>query len=440
MVTRLYGAVTDGIIARMKTRKENFGVRCIVASMLIVAACELFAAGGVPYSMIEQVDPVNLPELMRCSDGSTVKNVEDWERKRRPELLDFFERNVYGVRPVGRPDDLRFVSASPDAVLDGNIRRKMVRAEFSGPLGKWSFGILAFLPESEKPVPSFLLICNASRVQEMDPDLRRNSQFWPVREIVKRGYAAVAFKTPEIAYDEYYPYLENGESRVQDPDFTNDVYACFSPRRGYRTWGAISAWAWGASRVLDWIETDSAFDASKVAVIGHSRAGKTALWAAASDSRFAMTCVNNSGCCGAKLNHAAVCLSETIALDNNVNPHWFCRAYRQFNGKDHVLPFDQHWIAALVAPRLLYIASGSRDLGAGPWGEFLTARHASPAWELYGEKGLVEDGPYKENSPFQAGRVGYHLRSGKHALTPYDWHRYMDFADRHMRPTESSRR
>ena len=239
--------------------------------MLIVATFGLFAAGGVPYSMIEQVDPVNLPELMRCYDGSTVKNVEDWERKRRPELLDFFERNVYGVRPVGRPADLRFVSASPDAVLDGNIRRKMVRAEFSGPLGKWSFGILAFLPESEKPVPSFLLICNASRVQEMDQDLRRDSQFWPVREIVKRGYAAVAFKTPEIAYDEYYPYLQNGESTVQDPDFTNDVYACFSPRRGYRTWGAISAWAWGASRVLDWMETDSAFDASKVAVIGISK-------------------------------------------------------------------------------------------------------------------------------------------------------------------------
>jgi hypothetical protein len=408
----------------------------IVFTVLLVMAfaCDVFAfAGRVPYSMVEQVDPVNLPDVMLCQDGSRVKNVEQWETRRRPELLDFFTRNVYGIRPVERPDDIRFTPVAPEIVFPGNIRRKQVRVEFSGPLKKWSFEILAFLPESAKPVPSFVLICNESRESHMDPELRNDSDFWPVRAIVKRGYAAVAFKTTQLASDQYYPYFENGEAKLQDPDFTNDVYSCFAPRREYRSWSAISAWAWGASRVLDWIETDSAFDAAKVAVIGHSRAGKTALWAAASDSRFAMACVNDSGCCGAKLNHAAVCMSETIALDNAVNPHWFCRAYRQFNGKDHVLPYDQHWIAALIAPRLLYIASGSQDIHAGPWGEFLTARHASPAWELYGKKGLVEDGAYKIETPFHAGRVGYHLRNGKHALAPYDWHRYMDFADRHMR-------
>lgn len=407
--------------------------RLLFSVLAIASGCNAFAVGSVPYSMVEQVDPVNLPDLMRCFDGSPVKDAKKWEETRRPELLDFFTRNVYGIRPVEKPADIRFTPEAPDAVLEGGIVRKRVRVDFSGPRGKWSFGILAFLPQSGKPVPSFVLICNASRVSHMDPELKTDSEFWPVRRIVKRGYAAVAFKTSEIASDSYPPYFENGEARIRDPDFTNDVYACFAPRREYRSWSSVSAWAWGASRVLDWIETDSAFDASRVAVIGHSRAGKTALWAAASDDRFAMACVNNSGCCGAKLNHAAVCMSETIALDNNVNPHWFCRAYREFNGKDHVLPFDQHWIAALIAPRLLYIASGSRDIPAGPWGEFLTARYASPAWELYGRKGLVEDGPYKTETPFHGGRVGYHLRNGQHALAPYDWERYMDFADRHMR-------
>lgn len=401
-------------------------------AMAAVAAGGAFAGVGfVPYSMVEQVDPENLPELLRCMDGTPVADTRQWEEKRRPELLEFFNANVYGIRPVERPADIRFVPIADDAVLPGNIKRKQVRVEFSGPLKKWSFDILAFLPESSGPVPSFVLICNQSREMHMDPELRSDSEFWPVRSIVKRGYAAVAFKSSQLASDSYPPYFENGESRIQDPDFTNDVYSCFAPHRGYRTWSSVSAWAWGASRVMDWIETDRDFDAGHVAVIGHSRAGKTSLWAAASDSRFAMACVNNSGCCGAKLNHAAICMSETIALDNNVNPHWFCRAYRQFNGKDHVLPFDQHWIAALIAPRLLYIASGSRDIPSGPWGEFLTARHASPAWELYGKKGLVQDGAYKEDSPFQAGCVGYHLRKGGHALAPYDWHRFMDFADRH---------
>ena len=116
---------------------------------------------------------------------------------------------------------------------------------------------------------------------------------------------------------------------------------------------------------MDWIETEPLIDASHVAVVGHSRGGKTSLWAAATDTRFAMACVNDSGCCGAKLNHVAVPCSETIQQDNNNNPHWFSRAYRQFNGRDAHIPYDQHWIAALVAPRLLYIASASLDHGAG---------------------------------------------------------------------------
>ena len=173
-------------------------------------------------------------------------------------------------------------------------------------------------------------------------------------------------------------------------------------------------------------------DAKRVAVIGHSRGGKTSLWAAASDSRFAMACVNDSGCCGAKLNHVAVPLSETIQEDNDYNPHWFARSYRQFNGRDHVLPYDQHWIAALVAPRLLCIASASEDFGAGPWGEFLTARYASPAWELYGQRGLVApDGFPKVGEDLQEGSVSFHLRKGSHDLLAYDWKRFLDFAAKH---------
>ena len=399
-----------------------------VGLLTVCTAC----AEPVPYPAVDTMQPIGLPELMKAFDGTEVKTVEQWETKRRPELLDFFTRNMHGIRPVERPDDLRFTPIAPPCeMLGGSIVRKQVRVSFSGKYGEWGFNILAFLPKSAKPVPSFILMCNESLVKEVDPELKVKSGFCPVEAITKRGYAIAIYKHTQLGLDNYRPYFEGGRVVVQDPPFTNGFYACFEKERTYRSWGAISTWAWGASRVLDWIETDPAFDAKHVAVIGHSRGGKTSLWAGATDTRFALVCVNNSGCCGAKLNHVAVSLSETIALDNVINPHWFCRAFREFNGRDAFLPIDQHWLAALVAPRLLYIASASTDYPSGPWGEFLTARHASPAWELYGKKGLVEEGPHMAETPFQKGCIGHHMRRGAHNLSLYDWNRYMDFADSH---------
>ena len=398
----------------------------------------LAARQTVPMTMYDHAEPVKLPRLMSNFDGSPVENTDDWERKRRPELLAYFAKNVYGERPVERPADLAFEPVGEDRVFrEADMIRKSARLKFSGPLGEGSFLATAFLPRTacaEKPVPAFVLICNRALERFADLDRRTKSEFFPPEEIVRRGYAVVLFKNTEIAGDEYFPsFGRDGTCVLQDPPFTNDIYACWSPERTETSWGAISAWAWGASRVLDWIETLPALDAKRVAVVGHSRGGKTALWAAASDSRFAMACVNDSGCCGAKMNHVALPFSETIQQDNAVNPHWFARAFRKFNGMDAYLPHDQHWIAALVAPRLLYISSASEDYGAGPWGEFLTARHASPAWGLYGVKGLVESHPYRIGDPFHEGRIGYHLRQGEHDLNLFDWKNFMDFADRHLR-------
>jgi hypothetical protein len=372
---------------------------------------------------------------MQTFDSRAVRTEEEWEQVRRPEILKFATENIYGVRPVERPVDLKFEQEGPDRVFpESAMRCRRVRASFSGPRGKWSFVITAFLPmkaAASAPVPAFLLICNRPMAKVADLDRKIKSEFFPVEAITARGYAAVVFQNTDLALDKYYPiFADDGTAIIHDPPFTNGFYACWAPERTERSWGAISVWAWGASRVMDWIETEPSIDASRVAVIGHSRGGKTSLWAAATDKRFAMACVNNSGCCGAKLNHVATPCSETIQQDNNNNPHWFSRAYRQFNGRDAHLPYDQHWIAALVAPRLLYIASASMDLGAGPWGEFLTARYASTAWKLYGKKGLVEDHPYRIGDPFHKGSVAYHLREGRHDLNLTDWNHYMDFADR----------
>ena len=388
-----------------------------------------------PDVVLCRTEPVNLPELLKTSDGRTVTTKEEWEQVRRPEILRFFTEEMFGIRPVERPADLAFEELSPDKVmLGGKALRKRRIVSFSGPRGKFRFSFTAFIPTGKgKPAASFINICCPGRNDNIDPDLTLPNGYWPVRDIIARGYAAIAFQPEELAWDEYHPRYEDGRFRAIDPDFTNDVYACFAERRTDRSWGMISVWAWGASRILDWIETEPLLDAKRVAVVGHSRCGKTALWCGATDTRVALVCANNSGCCGAKLNHVALPYAEPIGMCTLCNPQWFCRAFNRFTGQDAVTPYDQHWLVALVAPRLVCIGSGSLDYGAGPWGEYLGGREASPAWELYGKKGLVGDGTYMIGRPYQEGSIGYHLRKGPHSLTAYDWACYMDFADRQLK-------
>ena len=212
------------------------------------------------------------------------------------------------------------------------------------------------------------------------------------------------------------------------------MFACFeAPDKGRApdAWGTLSAWAWGASRVLDWIETEPLLDAKHVAVVGHSRGGKTALVAGVCDKRFAMACSNDSGCSGAKLNHIDLPKSEHLHQIVRTFPYWFSANYIRHVNAEKEWKVDQHAFVALMAPRLVCIASASADAWAGQEGEYWSGRLASPAWELYGKKGLVSEGFPPPEQPLQEGCISYHMRSGKHNLTSYDWNRYMDFADRH---------
>ena len=288
--------------------------------------------------------------------------------------------------------------------------------------GEGSFVFTAFIPVQKRPAPAFLLICNRDPVKNLDPERKVKSGFWPVEEIVERGYAAIAFYNGDVAPDCSW-------------DFNRGVFRVFQRNweRDSESWAILSAWAWGASRVMDWIETEPLLDAKHVGVVGHSRGGKTALLAGVTDTRFAMACSNCSGCGGAKLNHVELPESEHFDQIYDAIGCWFCGNFAAYRCRDADIDFDQHMWAALVAPRLLAIASASEDAWAGQEGEFYTARLASPAWELYGRKGLVApDGKFPgADRPLQAGSVSYHMRTGEHNLTPYDWARYMDFADAH---------
>ena len=366
-------------------------------------------------------EPKNVPELMTTKSGEKVTSVEMWEKVRRPELMEIFLENEYGRRPMERPDTLAFELAEPDKLMmDGKAIRKRVRVSWKGPLASQSFVFSAFIPVSAKsrPAPGFILICNRPAAANIDPERVNKSEFWPAEEIVARGYAALAFWNGDVAPDDAKGRCSKG------------VHACWAKERTANSWGALSAWAWGASRVLDWVETEPLLDAKHFGVVGHSRGGKTALLAGALDTRFAMACVNDSGCSGAKLNHIDLPKSESIDRITKTFPHWFCLNYRKFAGKEYEMDFDQHMLVALVAPRAVAIASASDDHWAGQRGEYASAVLASPAWELYGKKGLVSDGFPNPNEARQDGTVSYHLREGKHNLTLHDWNRYMDFADR----------
>ena len=392
-------------------------------AMVAVALASVASAQPAAESKVQVANPEprNVPELMVTKAGNKVTDVATWEKVRRPELLDVFLENEYGRRPVERPDTLAFETAEPDKpMMDGKAIRKRVRASWKGPYGSQSFVFTAFIPVSakERPAPGFILICNRPAAANIDPERVKRSEFWPAEEIVARGYAALAFWNGDVA-------LDNAKSNC-----TQGVHACWAKERTANSWGALSAWAWGASRVLDWVETEPLLDAKHFGVVGHSRGGKTALLAGVTDTRFAMACVNDSGCSGAKLNHIDLPKSESIARITKVFPHWFCLNYRNFAGKEFEMDFDQHMMVALMAPRAVAIASASKDHWAGQRGEYASALLASPAWELYGKRGLVSDGFPNPNEARQDGTVSYHLREGVHNLTLHDWNRYMDFADR----------
>jgi hypothetical protein len=302
--------------------------------------------------------------------------------------------------------------------MDGAATLRRIRiASRQGPRSH-QFDLTLFLPNTPGRARVFLFINNRP-ASLTDPTRNEKSGFWPAEQLIARGYGIAAFHYGQLAPDDKDTFRSGAMALF------NEAGAGTSSKY---TWGAVAAWAWGASRAMDYFVTDARVDAAHVAIVGHSRGGKAALWAGAEDPRFAMVVSNESGEGGAALSRRAY--GETVARINTAFPHWFTAAYKTFNGRETALPVDQHMLLALAAPRALYVASADQDLWSDPRGEFLSLAASSPVFALWGDAPIGADAMPALDTPFVSGRRGYHVRSGVHDLTPYDWDRFADFADR----------
>lgn len=401
---------------------------------------EMQAQEFVPNYDESKVPKYTLPDPLVMESGEKVRDVEIWKAKRRPEILELFKEHVYGAMPPAIAHAVE--EGKPAGAIGGLGTRKEVTLTFerdgSGP----QIHVLILLPSNAKgPVPAFLgYNFNGNHTVHADPGIRlakvwdrkpgseakiaeestrgEQASRWQVEKVLSRGYALVTVYYGDVDPD-FYDEFKNGV-HVLYPDYQNRE----------DNWTAIGGWAWGLSRVLDYLETDKAIDAKRVAVIGHSRLGKTSLWTGATDERFALVISNNSGCGGAALARRAY--GETVARINTSFPHWFTKSHKKYNNNEAALPIDQHELIALIAPRPVYVASAQEDQWADPQGEFLSCVGADPVYRLFGLEGLSSKTFPEPNHPLATGHIGYHIRTGKHDVTAYDWDQYLNFADKHL--------
>lgn len=411
-----------------------------------------------------KVPKYTLPDPLVCLDGTKVTDKATWVKKRRPEIVKLFEEQVYGRspnRPVARSS--RNVDPAQSSVaLDGIATRKQIEitvyshdSQKTRPRSKFGTRVLKmtmliYLPANAKgPVPTFLtynfrgnhtihpdpnIVITKALVRGKKPTAKSrgaSQSRWAVEKIIKRGYGLATIYYGEVIPDRknglesgpHQYYLKNNQTQPADDE-----------------WGAIAGWAWALGRALDWFEDANDpsakrprgpyVDPKRVIVMGHSRLGKTSLWAGAIDPRFAMVISNDSGCGGAALSRRA--FGETVKRINTSFPHWFCGNFKKYNDNEDKLPVDQHMLVSLIAPRPVYIASAQKDQWADPRGEFLSGLHADPVYRLLGTKGLPTKTMPGVNQPVM-GQIGYHIRTGKHDVTEYDWEQYLKFADMHLK-------
>ncbi len=387
-----------------------------------------------------------LPE--RVTNGEKIiTSSKKWEQNKRNEILHLFGEEVYGHIPPP-PHELNFeiTQTKKNALMNGATMKEVTL--WFGESKSPAIHLLLFLPENTAEKVPVVMGLNFKGNQSVHPikdimlcpvPLRNDPEHgivqhtateasrgvrkgrFPVERITERGYAFVTACYEEIDPD-YDDHFKNGVHTLFPPTYKDTL-------KGDNT-ATISAWAWGLMRMMDYLAYEPAIDTSRVILFGHSRLGKAALWAGANDQRFDMVISNNSGCGGAALSKRKE--GETVADINKNFPHWFNQNFKKYNNAEENLPLDQHMLLALIAPRLLYVASAEEDTWADPEGEYLSLSKASNVYQLYGYDIRLPEKLPPVNFPLQ-NIISYHIRTGPHDLKNYDWEMFLNAADDYLK-------
>ena len=390
-----------------------------------------------------QVSNYELPELLRLEDGSQVRTAADW-RKRRTEVLGLFEEHVYGRTPKKPFPSVAYSQLEkPTAAFGGSAIREQIRITMGGELHA---DVLIYRPAGKTKGTFVGLNFRGNHTVQPDPEIVLNenwmpsddkigiidhratdksrgtsSRRWPMKMITDQGYAVATCFCGDFDPDKYRNSFDDGVHKL--------FYTNGQTKPADNEWGSIGAWAWGLSRILDYMETRDDLESKDVIAFGHSRLGKTSLWAGAQDTRFRITISNNSGCGGAALFRRR--FGERLDIMAERFPDWFCVNHWQHVNREDKMPVDQHMLIALMAPRAVYIASAQDDTWADPRGEFLAGLNANSVYHLLGQPGLEAASMPAVNTPV-GGTIGYHIRTGAHDVTDFDWEQYLKFADKHF--------
>ena len=407
--------------------------------------CSTMSAANLP-SPSDLPLRAEMPNPLAMLSGEKVTSADDWREKRRPELKRLFQHYMYGEIPA-KPAKTDFrIERDPADFLDGTATLKLVTIAF-GEAAAPQIDLMLVLPKDAKGAPVFLAMnfCGNHAISDdkripltrgwlyssckgctnnRATDAARGSQAmdWPLKEIVKRGYALATFCSADVDWDR--------------ADASEGVYAWQDkPVRGTNAHhrGTIAAWAWGFHRAVDYLVTDPAIDGKRILALGHSRNGKTALLAGAFDERIAGAIPHQAGCGGTAPSRGTV--GESVKRINTSFPHWFNANFKEFNEEPQRLPFDQNCLVALMAPRPVLLSNAVEDQWANPSGQFEVLRAAEPVYELLGA-GKVGAESMPAPGMLVDTRLGYFIREGKHSMIPEDWMVFLDFADKHLKPVK----
>ena len=415
----------------------------------LIISCSLFALlfGGHSVLAARSFPDVSqlaslpgLPDPLVLLNGEHVTTSKQWLKNRRPELKALFEHYMYGVMPPA-PEGMHFSVERVDrSLFDGKATVKEITIAL-GTNDAPQIHLLLVVPNQRtKPAPVFvgLNFCGnhtvltdptvplptvwipnncpgAQNNRATDAGRGKQSDVWAIEQSIDRGYAVATFY--------------NGDVEPDRPEAKEGIRAHYAKARKNYDWGTIAAWAWGVSRAVDYLVTDKSVNAKQIAVVGHSRNGKAALVAAAFDERIALAIPLQAGCGGTAPSRGKI--GESVKQINDHFPHWFNTMFKNFNEQPDKLPFDQHCLIALCAPRPVLLPNATEDTWANPAGQFEMLQAADPVYRLLGAEGL-DANQAPEVGKLVDSALGYYIRPGKHSMTKEDWNIFLDFADKHF--------